>query len=411
MSENNLKVGRQNTFRFEGHVILSEKTFTINSSNDKGTWVHNGLNLGIDCGESGIHYVNTMGGYNPTRDNVVYLQKIDSDGKFLSGPMSTKTIAWEDRLTISDADLEDVSPRDIIKIFIERDENGKTIQKNFIAMYDAIAYLKEHLNDKDPISVKGHIEYRPSNDGTDWYTSYVFDTISSKTEEFLHPKAMVELSVLMNDGCIGKPDMETMTIPVYANTLTYVRSVNSKKYNQTCTVPVKFLFDAEKLGLTTDVGRKKFDKMIKTFFKAKKGFVSEILICCNFSSAAKKVEVSLDDLPKEIREGIEAGILNEEQVMGTLAITGKAPQEYVYAYLITAPKVIKDEQGNENTYPCPITIEDKYKEEELLSFEDLEPIEDNTITAPVDNTLPIDEEDESENFDSIMSMFAGMSEM
>ena len=94
MSENNLKVGRQNTFRFEGHVILSEKTFTINSSNDKGTWVHNGLNLGIDCGESGIHYVNTMGGYNPTRDNVVYLQKIDSDGKFFSFLMSTKTIAW-----------------------------------------------------------------------------------------------------------------------------------------------------------------------------------------------------------------------------------------------------------------------------------------------------------------------------
>ena len=153
MSENNLKVGRQNTFRFEGHVILSDKTFTINSTNQTGTWVHNGLNLGIDCGESGIHYVNTMGGYNPTRDNVVYLQKIDSDGKFLSGPMSTKTISWEDRLTISDSDLEDVSPRDIIKIFIERDENGKTIQKNFIAMYDAIAYLKELLKDKDTISV------------------------------------------------------------------------------------------------------------------------------------------------------------------------------------------------------------------------------------------------------------------
>ena len=53
MTENVMKVSRNNTFRFEGTVNVTDKTFVINKTNEKGTWVQNRMGLSIDCGDDG----------------------------------------------------------------------------------------------------------------------------------------------------------------------------------------------------------------------------------------------------------------------------------------------------------------------------------------------------------------------
>ena len=72
MAENVLKIGRSNTFRFEGTVNVTDKTFVINKTNDNGTWVQNRMSLAIDCGEDGYNFVTLNGGYNPKGKNIIY---------------------------------------------------------------------------------------------------------------------------------------------------------------------------------------------------------------------------------------------------------------------------------------------------------------------------------------------------
>lgn len=408
MSENKLKVSRNNTFTFEGRAIISDKTFTINSTNKDGSWVHNGLNLGIDCGEHGINYVNCMGGYSTEKDNFIYLQLIGEDGKFLSGSESTKIVKWDDRFDLSDDELKIVNPQNIIRTYLEKGSDGKNLKRSFISMYDAIAYIKDHLNDKDPVIINGHIEYRPSEDGNDWYTTHVLDSISLRNEELLQPKATLELMVLIDEKCVGQPNIEERNIPLYFKTLTYLRTINGNKYNQVCTVPVKVLLDMNTFDLSNEPGQKKFKYAIKNYFSSKDGFVNELLIRGYYTGGAKKVEVSLDDLPKDIREAIENGIMDKEQVIGAMAINGTAQKNIVFLQVPTFPKkVVIDDV--EQVLPVPIHNKEKYKIDELLSFEDLEPIEvnnSNSTTAPVDNSVEIDSEEEDASLESIMNLFA-----
>lgn len=410
MSENKLKVSRNNTFQFDGHVIISDKTFTINATNEKGDWIHNALNLGIDCGECGINYVNGMGGYSPIRDNVIYLQMVGEDGKFLSGDNSTKIVNWNDRLDFTEEDFKTINPQNVIRVSLEKDEKGISIQKRFISMYDAIEYIKDHLKDKDPVRVSGHIEYTPSEDGQDWYVRHVLDYIGIRQEEYLHPCAYADIMVLVDENTIGKPNVEEKTIPLYFNTLTYVRSVRGNKYNQTCIVPVKVLLDATRYDLSTELGKQSFLKMKNFFTPAKDGFVDELQIKCIYSSGVKKIEVTIDDVPTEIRKAIEAGLMFEDEVLGAMAISGNAQKELIYYTVPTINRKVVDDEGNESQTIDYIHTPSKYKNEELISFEDLEPIETSTksITAPVDNSITLDSEEEDAGLESIMNMFAGM---
>lgn len=411
MSENKLKISRQNTFSFKGFASVTDKTFTINSTNTKGDWVHNALNLAIDCGESGINYVNAIGGYGPNRDNKIYLQKVDSDGKFLSGENSTQIVSWDDRFDLTAEELSLVSYNSLVHVSLEKDENGNNVRKQFLSMYDAIAYIKDHLNDKDPIEVRGHLEYRPSPDGSEWYTQHVLDSITLKNPEYLNPIASVDLMVLVGKKAMGKPNFEERNIPFFFNTLTYVRTVDGNKYNQTCVVPVKVLLDMNGgyFDATTEFGQKNIKYCVENFFEpSEEGRVDELLINCTYSGGVKKVEVTLNDLPKEIREAVEHGMMREEDVLGAMAISGSAPKELIFVQVPVYSTKVKDEKGNESQNVNMTQNKAKYADEDLITFEELEPIENVTkTTAPVDNTLELDE-DEGNSLDSILSMFAGL---
>ena len=55
------------------------------------------------------------------------------------------TVAWEDRL--NENVLKEIGDMCFINVGLEKDKNGKTFYKNFLSEYDAIAYIKEHLEE------------------------------------------------------------------------------------------------------------------------------------------------------------------------------------------------------------------------------------------------------------------------
>jgi len=148
MSENIFKTSRRNTFTFEGHAIVNDNSFTINKTNEAGTWVFNSLNVGVDCGDHGINYVNLMGGFNPNGGSYITIQKVDSNGS-IRPKEDNITVNWEDRLDF-DVTAEDINKSSFIEVTLEKDNNGKNVSKSFITAYDAVDYIKEFITDKLP---------------------------------------------------------------------------------------------------------------------------------------------------------------------------------------------------------------------------------------------------------------------
>ena len=410
MAENKLKVGRRNTFTFEGYAIVNKDTFTINKTKEDGTWVHNSLNMGIDCGpDHGVNYVSLMGGYDPTRNNIIYLSTIDENGK-IQGKDHQLQISWDDRLSLTEKDFETISPTDVINTYIEKGSDGKAINKKFISAYDAIEYIKEHITDKSVVHISGHMEYRPSSETEEeWYTSHIIDSISVKEEDRLIYRATAKIVVLTDKDTMGNPNIEEKTVPLFLKTLTYVRNVNGKKYNQTCTLPIKAIFDYSQNEALQGKDSAKLLEFIKNkwFSCEKADMVNETVMNFFYRGGVKKVTAKVEDLPQDVQMGIKLGIIDEEQALGTLSIGGSAQRDLVFHGVELVGRVIKgeDDVTIRNTEylinPC------KYTVSELLELTDLEPIASGT-TAPVDTSVAIDDEKVNEEVESILSMFSSL---
>ena len=330
MQESKFKPSRKNTFLFEGHAVIGENSFTINKTNNEGTWVYNSLNVGIDCGEEGINYVNLMGGYNPKGGSYISIQKLDEEGKILPRENNIQ-VDWENRLDFNIESEENINKSSFVDVSIEKDNNGKNIQKTFITPYDAILYLKEHLVDKLPVVVRGHIEYR-LNASNDWIPSHVVDNITVKSEEFLQPKTVLNLMVLVDKDTLGAPNIEEKNVPLFVKTAYYINKINKDVYKQTCAIPLKILFDLNTIDFSNEKDKKKFTKGAELYFspeKDKKDFTSEFMFRCHYSGGVKKTEIKIEDLPTDIREGIENGFISQDQVMGNMAIQGAQSKDII----------------------------------------------------------------------------------
>lgn len=407
MPESNFKQSRKNTFKFEGYVNLTDTSFTINKTNENGTWVYNSLNFGVDCGEHGINYVQMMGGYNPNGGSYISIQKIGEDGKLLPYEHNLK-IDWDERLSFNIEAEENINKASLIDIAIEKDSNGKNIQKTFLTPYDAVEYLKNCLVDKLPVVVGGHIDYRLDS-SDNWVASHIIDNITVKNEEFLQPKTVLNLMVLVDKNTLGKPNVEEKNVPLFVKTAYYIYKMNQNVYKQTCAIPLKILFDINSIDLNNKEDKKHFSYGVEHYFSpSKEGFTNEILFRCHYSGGVKKTEIKIEDLPKEIKDGIAAGFINPEQVMGTMTAQVSGTKDIIFDQVMTRPKTITTDDGSEFVVPDVILEKEKYKDSEIVLFEDLKVLDSSSNTAPVDNTIEIDDEEIDKTAADIMSLFANM---
>ena len=400
MAENVMKVSRNNTFRFEGTVNVTDKTFVINKTNEKGTWVQNRMGLSIDCGDDGYQFVTLNGGYNPNNDSIIYLSTVDEDGNFL-GREHQLEIKFDERHNISKEDMERVNKNNIIRVKLDNEA-----EQFFITPYDAVDYLKDKIVDGMTLVVSGTIEESPSANGDDWYTNHVVTRITSKSKDLLKPSAVVDYTFLVDKDVVGQPNLEDMNVPLFFKGVTYVRKVGDKKYNQACVFPKKVLYEAN--DFNTDAGRKKFAFGGEKYFTpSKEGFVDELQIRCRYKSGAKMASLKIEDLPQDIQNAITMGFMTEEQIMANaMAISGNRTTDLVFVRVNTFIKDVTDSEGNSTPVIQAIRTPEKYKTSELVEFENLTPIEDNSEkAAPADN-YEIADEEINETAQNILNMFA-----
>lgn len=378
------------SFMLIGEAKINDYTYKIDEKSTKSDWIYNSLNLGVFCGEkSGTVYAELMGGYGAERDNVIYVHGKTDDGK---DDFDNKfSIDWEDRF---DKDILDtIGDLCFSTVGLERDKNDKVFYKKFLAPYDMIAYIKEHLEDGMVVNVKGNLKYSLYN-GSTQCKKEITSVVLSKAENPGKYCAKFTQTMLLDKNCIGKADKATGILPVTAKVLDYVKEWKGKTVK--AFVPYAKDFEYELDLNDPDRSKLAVDKL----FKVSKG-VTEITFEGELIEGGAVVTATIDDIPDDIKELIEIGVYTEEEALAKCSVSsGREKRMVIRKPLI---KMIGDD--NENKKPVIQKFERKYEDEDLVldfMFETDEEDADSTDSIDLSDFEKIGSDDNKKNTDDSM---------
>lgn len=386
-----LKKGKA-TFNLIGRVKVTDKTFNLDNSYDSG-WTDNSMYVGVDCGNGNVVYAEMRSGFFPDKDNTI--RAYSKDEKDDAGKSKSVEIAWEDRL---DESLYDsISDSSFITVGVEKDVKDKTVYKKFLTAYDAVEYLKEHLEDGMIVNVKGNLGYQEYDDNVSTRKDITSIVLSKVTDE-ADFKATFSQTILVDSKSVGKKNEEKGTIELSAYVVDYVGKpkINGEKVEvkKNVTYPKQFeIAINEKPEITV--------KMIQKFFKPKKGKVTELTVAGNLVEGGSTVNITEDDIPDDIKELIEMGLYSEEEAERKCAVGNNGNRER--RMIVLKPDITYVGTGDDRK--PTIAFEDgKYDEDDLYFYE--QALLDAGADTSGDN-VDADEDDSSED-DDLLAMLEGM---
>lgn len=353
------------SFHLVGEVKINDFSFDIDKLNKDETWKYNRANIGVNCGDGNIVYADMMGGFFTKRPTKLYVNSKDDFSNVYE-------IDFEDRH--NDMILEKIHNNNFIKIGVEKDVQGKTFVKKFLSEYDAILYLKEHLENGMVVSIRGNLSYNIWKGNVQVNKNIKSIYLSSAKEEDF--KATFAQEILTTEDSIEELDKETNTFTINAWVKDYVKELDGVKIERV--VPIYKPFELEK-----NEKNPKITKFLMDVLKAKEG-VNEIGVEGKIIEGQQKVQISEDDLPEDIKQLIEIGILDKDEVLGKMAVSGGRVRRFV----ITKPyiKIRQTEEGNR--IPELIIRKNKYDladltvhKTESIAEEDKEDEEDDDLDA------------------------------
>lgn len=379
-----LKKG-QASFQLIGEAKINDYTFKIDEQSDSG-WVYNTMNLGIDCGNGNVVYADIMGGYSSVNDSIIYVhgKKENDAGKEIDDFDNRFTVDWDDRF---DQDIiEQVGNQCFITIGLEKDAKDKTFIKKFLSGYDAIEYIKEHLTNETIINVKGNLKYTKYQDNIQ-VKKEITSVFLSKADNPSKYSATFQQTILVDKDSIGKYDKESESFPITAYVVDYVGKYGEDKIEikQNVVFPKVFQFEVAENDLEKGV------KLLAKMFKAKKDNVNEITVEGHIVEGQAKVNITIDDVPEDIRELIELGAYTEEEALAKCAVGTNREKK-----MIIKKPLIKFVGEGDDKKPIVSRQDDKYKFDELIFLNQLLPKEDEKEEINSDNTEDKSEEDSGE---------------
>lgn len=355
------KKGWIQSFTLVGKAALGKFTFNIDAHSEKSDYIYSRMLLNVDCGEKyGLVQSQLMGGYSISNPYPVYVHGKKTDektGREVDDFDNIYTIDWEDRL--DESILEDVGNLCFIRIGIERDKEGKVIEKKFLSDYDATNYLSDTLKDGTEIKVKGQLKYSIYNDAIQ--VTKQINSIFLKTDKDT-PIAMFTQTMLLNKDSVGKLDKDKMVYPIVGmilekfkeyngNDLTDGGSVKGGKF-----VPLRKVFDYE----VDPDNKEKADLVISKVFKVKKNIT---MLTCEgiFVEGGATVQATEADIPADIKELIDLGAYSMEEALA------KCSENKGKERRMILKRPFLRMVGEEGSKTLQIQkFEDKYSDEDLM---------------------------------------------
>jgi hypothetical protein len=377
-----LKKGKAQ-FMLVGEAKINDYTFSMDKESNSSDWVYNQMNLGVDCGNGNVIYADLMGGYGSERDNVIYVHGVkEKDGRTVEDYENRFTIDWDDRF--DESILETIADSCFIKVGIEKDTKDKTFTKKFLSAYDAIKYIKENLENGTVVNVKGSLKYQCYNDNV--YAKKEINSIFLSKATNDDYKAVFTQTLLIDKDAVGKVDKEKAIFPISAYVVDYVGKYEGQEIKQNVAFVKSFELEIDKNK--PENTKKLIEKM---FTPKKKGSLVEVTVEGNIVEGASVVNITLDDLPEDIRELIELNVLTEEEALNKCAIGGNKEKRMI----IKKPLITFEGEGDEKK-PIIAINKDKYSENDLIflsQFVDSDNSEDDEASFDIDEKSDKDSDD------------------
>lgn len=377
-----LKKGKAQ-FMLVGEAKINDYTFSMDKESNSSDWVYNQMNLGVDCGNGNVIYADLMGGYGSERDNVIYVHGVkEKDGRTVEDYENRFTIDWDDRF--DESILETIADSCFIKVGIEKDTKDKTFTKKFLSAYDAIKYIKENLENGTVVNVKGSLKYQCYNDNV--YAKKEINSIFLSKATNDDYKAVFTQTLLIDKDAVGKVDKEKAIFPISAYVVDYVGKYEGQEIKQNVAFVKSFELEINKNK--PENTKKLIEKM---FTPKKKGSLVEVTVEGNIVEGASVVNITLDDLPEDIRELIELNVLTEEEALNKCAIGGNKEKRMI----IKKPLITFEGEGDEKK-PIIAINKDKYSENDLIflsQFVDSDNSEDDEASFDIDEKSDKDSDD------------------
>ena len=349
MSDKIKKTNWISSFKLVGRAKINDNSFKIDEVSQSG-WCYNNLNLGIDCGEKyGVTYANLMGGYSQVKDNIIYVHGKKEDGT--EDWENIFTINWDDRL--DEEILDTLGDMCFIKVGLENTENGKLYTQKFLAAYDAINYIKEHLTNDTVINVQGNLKYN-FYQGNVTMQRDIKSIFLSKAEPENFKASFAQSILIDNDSINLKEDVDTnrKCVSVHARVLDYIKELNGNTVKGQYPLPFTFEYEYESEEI--------FKKVYKLLFKVKKN-VRQINFEGDFINTGATVQATMDDVTDDVKALIAMGLYTEEEILTKYAAQGGIERRYV----LTRP-IVRIEGDAENKQTVPQIFDDRYTEEDLI---------------------------------------------
>lgn len=388
-----LKKGKAN-FILIGEAKVNDYTFSMDNTYESSSWTDNKLNLGVDCGNGNTVYAEMSGGYFPNVDSQIYVHGIKEDANGKTEDFENRfSVDWEDRF---DNDiLETVADSCFITVGITKDDKDKIVYKKFLSGYDAVYYLSKHLENGMVVCIKGNMAYE-----TDGEHTYIKKKITSITLSKAEPKdykATFTQTILLDEHSVGKEiDKEKNTLNISAYCVDYIGKpkINGKKIEvkKNFAIPVNFEY-------ALDGDKDIVAKQLKTYFKAKKNEVIELTVLGNIVEGATIVNVTLDDIPDDIKELIELNYYTEEEALKACAVGNSSREKRM---IIVKPTIAIN--GNDKKIPTVAINKEKYNVNDLEFFNDyLASLDTDDSDDNYETIEPTSDDDEDDDFMALLN--------
>lgn len=345
-------------FTLVGELKLGDYSYKLDEvSENNPDYVYNSLNLSVDCGEKhGTVFCEMFGGYNTKKDNIIYAHGKKEDGK--DDWENSITVDWDDRN--NEDILDEIGDSCFITVGLEKTEKGKTYYKQFLSAYDAIKYINETAESGMVVNVKGKLQFSQYKD-TVQVRKNITSIVLSKVEKVADYKAVFTQTVLLDKDSVDKKNIDKDKGVLYLDTtvLDYVSKIGNTEVKSQ--YPFHYTFD---FAMNFE-DEKKCKLIMDKVLKVKKGY-TQITFEGEFVESGATVEVTMDDVPDDIKELIEAGIYTEEQALERCSANGNRERRMILMRPVI--RLIGDDK-----IPTIQKFEERYTEEDLtvdVTFED-----------------------------------------
>jgi hypothetical protein len=397
---------KESDFKIVGKAIVNDFTFKLDEqSQNNENYIYHSLGLRVDVGDGNQVYSGLMGGYDTKEPRDIYVHGRKGDDNKQDDFQNKFQVGWDERF---DEDIiKKVGRKCYFTAGLEKDDNDKTIYKNFLHEYDFISYVSEHLKNDMWVNVSGNFTYEPYNSNVNRkkqinriiMLDYQFIEVekgkgsfeqitneedlkkhiendkkvfNSKGKKFISKEfgdfeldesgfyAVGKQRFLFDTDSIGKKDTERDVVDITGYVVDYLYKVGSQKIKK------NILFE-QTLQLPLSKYGDKVDKILKFYFtpKEKNGTVW-LGVGFNIVEGAETTLSSIEDLPEDLQEQLECGLLTEEEALARCT-TGDKEQKIVFQKILT--QNVEDANGDKQ--PVSIRDYDEYTIDDYVFYGDV----------------------------------------